>query len=67
MKNKKLLIGIIIFSTILTTFSVYFFQIFFSPNFLINSPEKKIYIYESTSFKNLQDTLDQKGYINDLV
>jgi len=67
MKNKKLLIGIIIFSTILTTFSVYFFQIFFSPNFLINSPEKKIYIHESTSFKNLQDTLDQKGYINDLV
>ena len=67
MKNKKLLIGIIIFSTILTTFSVYFFQIFFSPNFLINSPEKNIYIYESTSFKNLQDTLDQKGYINDLV
>ncbi|MBE49856.1 MAG: aminodeoxychorismate lyase [Flammeovirgaceae bacterium] len=67
MKNKKLILSVIIFSTLLTTFSLYFFQIFFSPNFLINSPEKNIYIYESTSFKNLQDTLDQKGYINDLV
>ena len=67
MKNKKLILSVIIFSTLLTTFSLYFFQIFFSPNFLINSDEKKIYIQESTSFKNLQDTLDQKGYINDLV
>ena len=65
MKNKKLILSVIIFSTLLTTFSLYFFQIFFSPNFLINSDEKKIYIQESTSFKNLQDTLDQKGYIED--
>jgi len=67
MKNKKLLLSIIIFSTILTTFSFYFYQVFFSPNFLINDPEKKIYIDNSTTFKELQNTLHNKGYINDLV
>lgn len=67
MKNKKLLLSIIIFSTILTTFSFYFYQVFFSPNFLINDSEKKIYIYDSTTFKDLQNTFYNKGYINDLV
>ena len=68
MKNKKLLLSIIIFSTILTTFSFYFYQVFFSPNFLINDSEKKIYIYDSTTFKDLQNTFYNKDvikYINE--
>ena len=67
MKNKTLLLSIIIFSTLLTTFSVYFYQIFFTPNFLINNSGKKIYINDAMNFKDLQHTLLENGYVHDLL
>lgn len=53
MSKKKILIPLIIFSTILTTGSVYTYQMLYSPNFLINAEEKFIIIEENTDFNEL--------------
>mgnify|MGYP004005250353 FL=1 len=59
MKKKKYVIIVIIFSTLLSTISVYLYQIFFSPNFLINQNDKFLIINDDMNFKNVREKLIQ--------
>ncbi len=67
MSKKKILIPLIIFSTVLTTCSVYIYQMLYSPNFLINSDEKFIVINEKTEFNQLIKSLERDTIINDIL
>ena len=67
MSKKKILIPLIIFSTILTTVSVYTYQMLYSPNFLINSEDKFIIIDDNTDFNELIKKLEDDTLINDIL
>ena len=67
MSKKKILIPLIIFSTILTTVSVYTYQMLYSPNFLINSEDKFIIIDDNTDFNELIKKLEDDTIINDIL
>ena len=67
MSKKKILIPLIIFSTILTTCSVYTYQMLYSPNFLINSEDKFIIIDDNTDFNELIKKLEDDTLINDIL
>ena len=67
MSKKKILIPLIIFSTILTTGSVYTYQMLYSPNFLINDDDKFIIIEENTDFNELIKKLEDDTLINDIL
>tara|TARA_B100002052_G_scaffold294410_1_gene319111 strand:+ start:627 stop:1655 length:1029 start_codon:yes stop_codon:yes gene_type:complete len=67
MSKKKILIPLIIFSTILTTGSVYTYQMLYSPNFLINSKDKFIIIDDDTDFNGLITKLEEDTLINDIL
>ena len=67
MSKKKILIPLIIFSTILTTGSVYTYQMLYSPNFLINADDKFIIIEEDTDFNELIKKLEDDTLINDIL
>ena len=67
MSKKKILIPLIIFSTVLTTCTVYIYQMLYSPNFLINSKEKFIIINEKTEFNELIKSLERDTIINDIL
>ena len=67
MSKKKILIPLIIFSTILTTGSVYTYQMLYSPNFLINSEDKFIIIDDNTDFNELIKKLEDDTLINDIL
>ena len=67
MSKKKILIPLIIFSTILTTGSVYTYQMLYSPNFLINADDKFIIIEENTDFNELLKKLEDDTLINDIL
>ena len=67
MSKKKILIPLIIFSTILTTGSVYTYQMLYSPNFLINAEDKFIIIEENTDFNGLIKKLEDDTLINDIL
>ena len=62
MSKKKILIPLIVFSTLLSTTSVYTYQMLFSPNFLINHPDKMIIIDDDTDFKGLTNQLIEDFY-----
>ena len=67
MKKKKYVILVIIFSTLLSTISVYLYQIFFSPNFLINQNDKFLIINDDMNFKNVREKLIQDTILNDVL
>ena len=67
MTKKKILIPFIIFSTVLTTSSVYIYQMLYAPNFLINQPEKFIIIKEETKFDQLRNKLIEDTLLNDVI
>ncbi len=67
MGKKKILIPLIIFSTLLTTISVYTYQMLYSPNFLINSNDKLIVIEEGKNFNDLIRKLENDTIINDIL
>jgi len=67
MSKKKILIPLIVFSTLLSTTSVYTYQMLFSPNFLINHPDKMIIIDDETDFKGLTNQLIEDTLLNDVI
>ena len=67
MSKKKILIPLIVFSTLLSTTSVYTYQMLFSPNFLINQPDKMIIIEDNTDFKTLTSQLIEDTLLNDII
>ena len=67
MSKKKILIPLIVFSTLLSTTSVYTYQMLFSPNFLINHPDKMIIIDDDTDFKELTKQLIEDTLLNDVI
>ena len=67
MSKKKILIPFIIFSTLLTTTSVYVYQMLFAPNFLINQKDKFVIIEDNTSFEELRENLIEDTLLNDVI
>lgn len=67
MSKKKILIPLIVFSTLLSTTSVYTYQMLFSPNFLINHPDKMIIIDDDTDFIGLTNQLIEDTLLNDVI
>ena len=67
MTKKKILIPFIIFSTVLTTSSVYIYQMLYAPNFLINQPEKIIIIKDEIEFDELRNQLIEDTLLNDVI
>ncbi len=68
MKTKKIFfIFIIIFSILLTSFTFYIYQVIKTPNILVGKEDRYLLIPTDASFKNVQDSLFDKNYVQDLV
>ncbi len=55
------------FSLLIIMLSVYFYQIFYNPNVLINSKEAILYIPEDASIQQVVDSMRQRRYLEDVV
>ncbi|MGK7395578.1 MAG: endolytic transglycosylase MltG [Candidatus Cyclobacteriaceae bacterium M3_2C_046] len=66
-KRKILIISIVIFSILLTTFAFYGYQIVYSPNVLVNKSDKLLYIPRQADFGVVQDSLYYGDYVQDMV
>jgi len=67
MIKKKILISIIVFSTLLSSISVYLYQMFYSPNFLINQKDKFLIIEDTMNFNDVRNKLIQDTILNDVL
>jgi UPF0755 protein len=64
---KKKLIIFLAGSMLLISFTFYFYQMFFTANFLIDKDDKLFVIHSGANFKQVQKDLIEGGYVNDLV
>jgi UPF0755 protein len=68
MKKPKLFaIVIVVFSTMLTSFAFYFFQIYYSPNFLTEKQGRPLTIPSGSTFKDVQRIVFEQRYANELI
>ncbi len=66
-KRKVLLIAFLAFTLLTTSFSVYFYQIFFSKNILVGKEDAEIFIYPDTDFDQLVQQLKAAQCLNDVM
>jgi UPF0755 protein len=68
MKRPKLIaIVIVVFSTMLSSFTFYFFQIYYSPNFLVEKQPRPLTIPSGSTFKDVQRIVFEQRYANELI
>ncbi|WP_017732409.1 endolytic transglycosylase MltG [Nafulsella turpanensis] len=68
MKNRKiLLVGLVVFSVLLTSFSFYAYQIVFTPNILVEQEDRSLIIQPEESFEELRKRLHKEGIIQDMI
>jgi UPF0755 protein len=68
-KNRKYyLVGIITFSVLVTSFSYYFYQAFYTPNALVEEEGPSyVKIPRGATFRQVSDSLFHNGIVNDMV
>ncbi|UXX81252.1 endolytic transglycosylase MltG [Reichenbachiella carrageenanivorans] len=69
MDKKKIVLGsvIVAFSMMLSSFGFYFWQMIYSPNFLVEQEAKPLLIHTGSVFKDVQNQMYDGRYVNDLV
>lgn len=68
MRGRSILVlVIIVFSVMLTSFGFYAYQVLFVPNVLVDQPERYFPIYDGTTFKELQNELEEQRIVNNLM
>ena len=68
MKKKKfIVIFLLLFTILLSSFGFYAYQIVYSPNILVEKNEEVLIIPKNTSFKEVQNMLYERDIVQDLV
>ena len=68
MRGRKILVlVIIVFAVMLSSFGFYAYQIFFVPNILVDQQGRYFPIYDGTTFKELQDRLEDERIVGNLM
>jgi UPF0755 protein len=64
---KKKLVIFLALSTLLISFTFYFYQVFFTPNVLVEKEDKLFVVESGSTFKSVRKDLTNEGIINDIV
>lgn len=65
--SKKKLAFFLVVSTLLITFAFYGYQIYFTPNILVDRESKMFVIRSGTNFRKVQEDLGHGKFVNDMV
>lgn len=66
-KKNWLVLVIVVFSTMLSSFVFYFYQVIYTPNFQQEKEDIDILIPRGATFKDVQNMFYDRGIVNDLV
>ena len=62
-----MILVIVVFSVLLSSFSFYIYQVIKTPNILVQQEDRIFHIFPGTTFKQLQDSLHQQNIVHDLI
>ena len=66
-KHKILIVGLIIITVLLVSFSFYAYQMLMTPNILVDQGKRVLLIPTGADFKDVQDKLHEEEYVNDIL
>lgn len=66
-KHKILIIGLVISTVLLVSFSFYAYQMLTTPNVLLDQGRRILLIPTGSDFKDVQDKLHEEEYVNDIL
>lgn len=67
-KKQNIKVALFIgFSLLTISFSVYFYQVFYSPNIIVAQPGGELLIPKNATFKQVVDSLQKYRYLEDMV
>lgn len=67
-KKKNIFIALFVgFTLLIVSLSVYFYQLYFSPNFLLEQEEGDLFIPNNATFETVMDSLRNRRYIHEEV
>ena len=66
-KRKILILSIVIVTVLLSSFTFYFYQVIYAPNFLVERDSKFLYIPSGSDFEDVQRIIYNERFINDPV
>lgn len=66
-KRKRFILGMVIFSVVLTSFTFYFYQVFYGLNILTESNDRTILIDKDDTFDSLRNYLYDSQIIQDAL
>jgi len=66
-RHKILIVGLVVFSVLLVSFSFYAYQMVMTPNVLVDQRERILLIPTGADFKDVQDMLIEEEYVNDIL
>jgi UPF0755 protein len=64
---KKKLILFLVGSTLLITFTFYAYQIFYTPNILVDRNDRLFIVESGATYRQVQDNLARGNFVNDMV
>ncbi len=66
-RRKILVLFILVFSIMLSSFTFYFYQVIYTSNILVDKDDRIIVIPPDVTYKSLQKQLMDGAYVNDLI
>jgi UPF0755 protein len=66
-KRKILIIAIVIITILMSSFTFYFYQVIYAPNFLVEKQSRYLHIPTGASFQDVQKLIYDEGFVNDPV
>src|SRR6187402_3591220 len=64
---KVKLVTFLVGSMLLITFTFYGYQIFYTPNVMVDKDDRLFEIHQNATFRTIQNDLGRGGFVNDMV
>ncbi len=66
-KRKILIIGVVVLTILLSSFTFYFYQVVYTPNFLVEKESRYLFIPTGADFQDVQKIVYDQKFVNDPV
>lgn len=62
-----MILAVVVFTILLSSFTFYFYQVIYSPNFLVEKESRYLYIPTGSSFEDVQRLVYDQKFVNDPI
>lgn len=66
-RRKILILSIVVVTILLSSFTFYFYQVIYAPNFLVEKESRFLFIPKGASFSDVQKIIYDEGFVNEPV